>query len=216
MSSAKREPAEPPGLTDFQLEVARTFFDLPASEGFLLAGGGALLANGLTQRPTQDLDFFRSSPDVVTARDAFEAAATDRGWRVARLWDYDDFVRLQIEGAEPLMVDLCLDSPPTRPAVATVAGPTFDPDELAGRKVAALFSRAEARDFADVHALLERYTRERLLALAREVDLGFDEKVFAEMLCSIDRHDDAPLETGGASAAHVRSTFAAWVDVLRS
>lgn len=122
-----REPAQRRGLTDFQLEVARSFFALPASDGFLLAGGGALLANGLTDRPTQDLDFFRSSPDVVTARDAFEATAVDRGWRVARLRDHDDFVRLQVEGTEPLIVDLCLDSPPTRPAVATVAGPTFDP-----------------------------------------------------------------------------------------
>lgn len=35
------------GLTDFQAEVTRLFFSLPASEGFLLAGGGALLAAGL-------------------------------------------------------------------------------------------------------------------------------------------------------------------------
>jgi len=45
-------------LTDFQTEVTRLFFSLPASNGFLLAGGGALLATGLTARPTQDLDFF--------------------------------------------------------------------------------------------------------------------------------------------------------------
>ena len=40
------------GLSEFQIEVARVFFELPASEGFLLAGGGALLASGLTSRPT--------------------------------------------------------------------------------------------------------------------------------------------------------------------
>jgi hypothetical protein len=45
-------------LTAFQIEVAQLFFSLPASESFLLAGGGALLAQGLTARPTQDLDFF--------------------------------------------------------------------------------------------------------------------------------------------------------------
>jgi hypothetical protein len=33
-----------PELTAFQLEVARLFFTLPASNGFLLAGGAALLA----------------------------------------------------------------------------------------------------------------------------------------------------------------------------
>ena len=30
-----------PGLPPFQLEVARMFFALPASRGFLLAGGAA-------------------------------------------------------------------------------------------------------------------------------------------------------------------------------
>lgn len=33
-----------PDLSGFQLEVARLFFALPASQGFLLAGGAALLA----------------------------------------------------------------------------------------------------------------------------------------------------------------------------
>ena len=61
-----------PDLTDFQLEVARLFFSLPASKGFLLAGGAALLAQHLTTRPTEDLDFF-TSPEVghvPAARDA--------------------------------------------------------------------------------------------------------------------------------------------------
>jgi hypothetical protein len=63
-----------PDLSAFQLEVARLFFALPASEGFLLAGGAALLAQHLTARPTEDLDFF-TSPErgqVLTARDALE------------------------------------------------------------------------------------------------------------------------------------------------
>jgi hypothetical protein len=34
-----------PDLTVFQLEVTRLFFGLPASKGFLLAGGAALLAH---------------------------------------------------------------------------------------------------------------------------------------------------------------------------
>jgi hypothetical protein len=46
-----------PDLSAFQLEVAKPFFALPASRGFLLAGGAALLAQHLTARPTEDLDF---------------------------------------------------------------------------------------------------------------------------------------------------------------
>ena len=47
-----------PELPAFQLEVTKLFFALPASKGFLLAGGAALLAQHLTTRPTEDLDFF--------------------------------------------------------------------------------------------------------------------------------------------------------------
>jgi hypothetical protein len=43
-----------PGLAAFQAEVARLFFALPESSGFLLAGGAALLAQHLTGRPTED------------------------------------------------------------------------------------------------------------------------------------------------------------------
>ena len=74
-------PDVPTGLTPFQVSVARLFFSLPASDGFLLADGAALAAQQLTTRPTHDLDLFtrvgRSS--VPAARDAFEAAAHTRG-----------------------------------------------------------------------------------------------------------------------------------------
>jgi len=57
-------------LTAFQIEVARFFFSLPTSASFLLAGGAALLAQGLTSRPTQDLDLFTRHPgDVAKARE---------------------------------------------------------------------------------------------------------------------------------------------------
>jgi predicted nucleotidyltransferase component of viral defense system len=170
--------------------VAHLFFGLDESEGFVLAGGAALLASDLTSRPTEDLDFFQSATSVTVARDALEAAATGRHWTVTRVRDHESFARLQIEASETVLVDLCMDSPPIRSPVVTVAGPTFAPDELAGRKVIALFDRAEARDFADVFDLLRRYGKDELLALAREVDGGFHHAVFADMLRSIERHDD--------------------------
>ena len=47
-------------ITDFQVEVARVFFAMPEAGSFLLAGGLALAAHGLTERPTEDLDVFTS------------------------------------------------------------------------------------------------------------------------------------------------------------
>lgn len=48
------------GLSEFQIELAALFFSLPQSAGFLLAGGGALILQGIVARPTEDLDFFTS------------------------------------------------------------------------------------------------------------------------------------------------------------
>jgi len=123
------------GLTDFQAEVTRLFFSLPASNGFLLAGGGALLASGLTTRPTQDLDFFGDARtvDISSTRDQFEAAAAEHGWQCTRIQDSDTFVRLRVSGDDEVIVDLAIDAPPGRPSVVTIVGPTFDPEELAGR-----------------------------------------------------------------------------------
>jgi hypothetical protein len=119
-------------LTSFQIEVAHLFFALPASDGFLLAGGAALLAQHLTARPTHDLDFFTrpGGGNVGRARDEFVAAAGMRGWTVDVVQENDTFCRLLLQGPEDLLVDLALDSAPGRPAAVSIAGPTFALDEL--------------------------------------------------------------------------------------
>src|ERR1700733_8479638 len=118
-------------LSAFQLEVARLFFALPASRGFLLAGGAALLAQHLTARPTEDLDFF-TTPErghVPTARDALEAAARRRGWITERIHDSDTFCRMVIRSADSgVLIDLAVNAPPDLPASATPAGPTLAPE----------------------------------------------------------------------------------------
>jgi hypothetical protein len=204
------------GLTDFQVEVARLFFELRASEGFLLAGGGALLASGLTRRPTHDLDFFGAPGhgDVTAARDQFEEAVAARGWRSERLHDSATFVRLRLTGDEELIVEFAIDSAAGRPPVVSIAGPTFDPEELAGRKLVALFGRAEARDFADVYVLAQRFGRAMLLERAQETDAGFDSSVLAEMLRTLDRFADDEIPIHAEQVPHLRAFFREWADEL--
>jgi hypothetical protein len=105
---------------------------------------GALLAQHLTSRPTDDLDFF-TAPElghVPSARDELEAAVRRRGWSVERIQDSDTFCRLIIRsGSAEILIDLAVDAPPDHPGSVTIAGPTFSPEELAGRKVLALFDR---------------------------------------------------------------------------
>lgn len=203
-----------PDLTDFQLDVARLFFSLPASKGFLLAGGAALLAQHLTTRPTEDLDFFTALErgHVPTARDALEAAARERGWRTERIHDSDTFCRLVIRsGTAETLTDLAVDAPPDFPASLTAAGPTLAPEELAGHKLLALYDRAAARDFVDVHLLVLRFGKDVLLARAAQIDAGFDTKVLADMIATLDRFTDDEIPVpGGLSVSELRAFYAAW------
>jgi hypothetical protein len=185
-----------PELTAFQTKVARLFFTLPESRGFLLAGGAALLAQHLTTRPTEDLDFF-TAPErghVPAARDALEAAARDLGWRTERIHEGDTFSRLVIRSDDAgVLVDLAVNAPPDLPASVTAAGPTLAPEELAGHKLLALYDRAAARDFADVYVLVLRFGKRALLARASQIDAGFDAKVLADMIATLDRFTDSEI-----------------------
>jgi predicted nucleotidyltransferase component of viral defense system len=209
MAAAESEP----DLSAFQLEVVRLFFTLPASQGFLLAGGAALLAQHLTARPTEDLDFF-TAPErghVPAARDALEAAASERGWSAQRIHDSDTFCRMVIRSMDAgVLVDLAVNAPPDLPASATAAGPTLAPEELAGHKLLALFDRAAARDFADAYVLAHRFGKDVLLARA-QIDTGFDAKVLSDMFATLDRFTDDEIPVpDGSSAAELRTFYATW------
>lgn len=212
------DDARPSPLTGFQLEVAATFFDLPAAEGFLLAGGAGLAAQHLTTRPTQDLDFFTcpGKGDVPTARDEFRNAAQARGWAIAVIRDEPTFCRLLVTGVDDLLVDIALDSAPGYPPTASIAGPTFAPHELAGRKMVALFDRAAARDFLDVFMLSRSFAKCDLLTLAAEVDAGFDPLVFADMIGMLARYEDRDLSHVDVVAADLREFFAVWASEIRA
>jgi hypothetical protein len=207
--------SELPSVTAFQVDVARTFFALPEAESFLLAGGLALLAQGMSERPTQDMDAFTSQPgDVQRARTAFEEAAQAQGWVVHVRQSTETFVRLHVVGQDSLLVDLALDSPPGLPASISVLGPTFDPDELAARKLLALFDRAMPRDFVDVYAVTRTRSPHDVLALARELDPGLDTAFLLVAMRRLNayRDEDVPIDAGHAAA--MREFFEGWVGQL--
>jgi hypothetical protein len=205
-------------LTPIQVRATRLFFSLPESSGFAVAGGAALIARGLIQRPTRDVDLFlldAGLSTVAAAAVAFEAALDHRNWRHRRVIDQHDFVRLLITGdRESLIVDLGRDSPAGDPVDATDLGPTLSSRDLAARKTLALFGRAEARDFADVYALARRYGRDPLLDWAAADDSGFDRQVFAAMLAGLDRLADDDLPVDAESAPALRAYFRDWASEL--
>jgi len=110
-----------------------------------------------------------------------------------------------------VLIDLAVNAPPDLPASATSAGPTLAPEELAGHKLLALFDRAAARDFSDVYALTRRFGKDVMLARAKQVDAGFDSRVLADMIATLDRFADDEIPVpDGSSAAELRAFYAAW------
>ena len=105
-----------------------------------MAGGAALVVQGLTDRATNDLDFFTTSPEDIDAlRQAIVTALVDAGMTAAPVISTETFVRLEIgDGAAATYVDLAWDAR-MRPAVVTDLGPVLHEEELAADKVLALF-----------------------------------------------------------------------------
>lgn len=209
---------QPGALTPLQIKVARIFFDLGTSEGFLVAGGAALLASELITRPTEDLDLFASSPttSVTGAKQALVAALEQRDHDVSMIQDSPTFCRMVVRRAgEEVLVDLAIDSPPQAAPTVTVLGPTLAPIELAGRKLLALFGRAEARDFADVYLLVKRFGKETLLHEAESLDTGFDRTVLAQMLGTLGRFEDDEIPLSDNELQAAKTFFRSWIVELK-
>ncbi|MBO0690840.1 MAG: nucleotidyl transferase AbiEii/AbiGii toxin family protein [Candidatus Dormibacteraeota bacterium] len=88
-------------LTRDQLRVARLLDPLPESEEFAFAGGAALIAHGLVQRSTVDLDYFASKPqEVARLLPAAEGALVGAGYEIHRVQiaTETDFARLDVPG----------------------------------------------------------------------------------------------------------------------
>lgn len=197
------------GLSELQTRVARSFFELPESEGFALAGGGALVVQQLVDRITQDLDLFvadRSAPR--RAADALQVALEGDGLACERVRDHPIFVRFNVsEGDEATEVDIAHDHQ-WRPSVPTVVGPARGSEELAVDKLLALHGRALARDFVDVYLLQRRHGIEAMLRWAPEKDPGFSRYHLAEALGQMTRIPRTELEVDDATYGELNQFFA--------
>ena len=72
-------------LSELHREVAVIALRAAAPHGFALGGGNALIAHGVIERPTEDVDVFSDMQGgVEAAADAVEAALRDVGFGTER------------------------------------------------------------------------------------------------------------------------------------
>lgn len=217
----------PGSIVEFQRTLTRVALEAAASEGFALAGSGAIREHGLISRPTQDVDLFtverRDDPGafargVEAARDAWEEA----GYTVTELRRTGEFANYLLSDGAGLTaeVDMGVDWRSSEP-VRMEVGPVLSLEDAIGNKVSALYSRAAPRDYLDVDAIRQAGVRtdEELIASARERDPGFEAQMFASQLDGVQFAQPARVEVYGVSAqewASVQARCRQWAEAIRT
>ncbi len=202
-------------LTLLQRRIATIIGKLPEAELFALAGGGALIARGDVDRQTRDLDFF--GPDLAGVDKlvpAVERALHEAGMNVHRVREGRGFFRLEVRYLEEVTeVDIGADAR-LLPIERGELGPILAGEELAVDKVLAVFGRAEARDFADLSAVADRYGLVHLCQRALDKDRGFDPQVFRAMLDRFDRLPRDEFELPDQAYERLVSTVDRWRGIV--
>ncbi len=195
------------------------------ADDFALAGSGAIREHGITDRPTRDVDLFttnRPAAGFSASVDRAIGVLSDAGYSVEVTRRADLFARLLVDSPDEFSfeVDLGVDWRAYEP-VRMAIGPVLALEDAVANKVNALYSRAEARDFADVDAIRRsgRFDDEELLLLAAEHDPGFDRLIFASQLALVRGLGPLALSEYGvdsASLTELQGRLRRWSASIRS
>lgn len=194
-------------MPPFHRRLIEAGLDLCEEYGLFLAGGYAMKAHGLVDRPSKDIDFATEHPlpvERLTERivagyraKGFEVEATPGNHRFARLLVTDpltgeacevDLMKAVLR-VTPIVVDSC---------------PVLGFDDAIGLKMRAVHDRGIARDLIDAAALAGEYTFERLEWLCRSHEPDFSLHRLASRLEAAEFIDDREFEDYGLSPDEVR------------
>ena len=185
--------------------------------GFVLAGGYAISANGMGDRPSEDVDLFTNRPDpdqFAAALDRLRQAYLSHGLQVEDERIRPTFADLHVTDpttGETSNVQLGLDFRAFPPATLDI-GPVLDPRDAVGGKMSALWSRGEARDYIDIATVLDsgRFSPEDVLAIADRLEATpLDRRMLAVRFRGVDQHDQRTFSRYGVNA-HERDRIVAW------
>lgn len=214
-------------VSELHRQVAAIALRAASEHGFALGGGNALIAYGLVDRPTEDVDLFTDEESgVPAAAHAVEAALEAAGFQAERqdqaggLADIfegmgDELAEwiVTAPGGRQMMLQLAYFARDRRPVVMEV-GPVLDLADVMGGKVCALASRVEPRDYIDTAAALRRgYSPQELIRFARRLDPGLSRRDFADAARHLDGLPDRVFiryGLGPAEVASLREQFAPW------
>ncbi len=157
-------------LTGMHRRLLADVLDIGESCPLALAGGYAVMAHGLVDRTSHDLDVATESAErMEDIAERMDAGLRERGWTV------------RVVEADPLSARLFVADPDSgeeceidvfkevlwRPPVRTEYGLVLSLEDVVGTKVRALADRGLARDLIDVRAAADRWHYPELEELGR-------------------------------------------------
>lgn len=213
-------------LDGLHRRIASIALRVAARHGFALGGSNALIAHGVIDRPTRDVDLVTDRETGVKAavgpvetalrREGFTTQRQDRGGELADFFPGlgDELADWHIIAPGGRLTDLQLAYfDRSHEPVLMDLGPVLHLEDAAGNKVCALAGRVEPRDYADTAALLGRWTPAELISFARRLDPGLDGRDLADVAMRLDQMPDEKFTAFGLTGQEVatlRERFAEW------
>ncbi|WP_062349492.1 nucleotidyl transferase AbiEii/AbiGii toxin family protein [Herbidospora yilanensis] len=148
-------------MPDFHRRVLSVALEVCDEHRLVLAGGYAMRAHGLVDRPSQDLDFATfDAPSIPVATRAMAEAFRRHGFTVEEVRGTPLLGRLIV--IDPITEQTCavdlMKEPLQKEPVRKHDLPVASLDDMVGMKVAALHGRSVARDLIDVASVREFYS----------------------------------------------------------
>ncbi len=173
-------------LSRSQRRIISSVMDVIAPDGFVIAGGVALVLSGVSNRPTEDLGAFSSScDDVSIVVDRLVGELDRAGYTTEAHRNTESFARMTVRTGQwrrtELRVELGRDTQLLE-SVPSSIGPMLSLRELAANKVLAAFGRHEPRDLVDLAQIASVVALSDAYADAARKDPGFDADVLREMV----------------------------------
>jgi hypothetical protein len=205
-------------VDDLHRQLLEIGFGAGSDLGLVLAGGYALSAHELVDRPSRDIDFATATalplPEVVDRlvgayeRAGFTADIVEATPRMARM--------IVTTASGTCEVDLLKEA--IGPPAWLSIGPVLALDDAVGLKVRALHERAAHRDYIDIHAANAQLSWTELETRGARHTPGFSLEELANRLGNIGDLDDHTFATYGldeAAIAELRRWAVSWETDIR-
>lgn len=173
--------------------------------GLVLAGGYAMCAHELVNRPSQDIDFATATTLALpTVADRLAQAYAKAGFSAQIIEATPRMARMLVsEGEVSCEVDLLKEAlgPPSQLSI----GPVLAFEDAVGLKMRALHDRAAHRDFIDIRAAGLQLSWGDLEALGARHTAGFSLEELADRLGGIQERDTRTFLAYGLTEADVEA-----------